>query len=67
MKRHRKQISLNGTWKFRTDPDGMGDVSPDIVRNTIGATAQPRSAPPSSMRSGCASTLRISTCPATST
>ena len=40
MKRHRKQVSLNGTWKFRTDPDGMGDVSPDIVRNTIGATAQ---------------------------
>ena len=40
MKRHRKQISLNGTWKFRTDPDGMGDASPDVVRNTIGATAQ---------------------------
>ena len=40
MKRHRHQVSLNGTWKFRTDPDGMGDVSPDIVRNTIGAIAQ---------------------------
>ena len=40
MKRHRKQVSLNGTWKFRTDPDVMGDVSPDVVRNTIGATQQ---------------------------
>jgi beta-mannosidase len=40
MKRYRRQISLNGTWKFRTDPDGMGDVSPDVVRNTVGATAQ---------------------------
>ena len=40
MKRHRKQVSLNGTWKFKTDPDVMGDVSPDVVRNTIGATQQ---------------------------
>ena len=40
MKRHRKQVSLNGTWKFKTDPDVMGDVSPDAVRNTIGATQQ---------------------------
>ena len=31
---------MNGRWKFRTDPDGMGDVSPDAVRNTIGATQQ---------------------------
>lgn len=40
MRRHRRQISLNGRWKFKTDPDGMGDVSPDMVRNTIGATQQ---------------------------
>lgn len=40
MKRHRRQTSLNGTWKFKTDPDAMGDVSPDVVRNTIGATQQ---------------------------
>ena len=40
MKRHRNQVSLNGTWKFKTDPDAMGDVSPDVVRNTIGATQQ---------------------------
>lgn len=31
---------MNGRWKFKTDPDGMGDVSPDVVRNTIGATQQ---------------------------
>ena len=31
---------MNGTWKFKTDPDAMGDVSPDVVRNTIGATQQ---------------------------
>ena len=29
MKRYGRQISLNGTWKFRTDPDGMGDRYPD--------------------------------------
>ena len=23
------EISLNGAWKFRTDPDGMGDRYPD--------------------------------------
>ena len=40
MKRHRWQVSLNGSWKFKTDPDVMGDVSPDVVRNTIGATQQ---------------------------
>ena len=40
MTRYRQQISLHGSWKFKTDPDGMGDVSPDVVRNTTGATAQ---------------------------
>ena len=29
MKRYGRQISLSGTWKFRTDPDGMGDRYPD--------------------------------------
>ena len=29
MKRYCGQISLSGTWKFRTDPDGMGDRYPD--------------------------------------
>ena len=25
MRRHRKAISLNGRWKFKTDADGQGD------------------------------------------
>ena len=29
MPRYGRQISLSGTWKFRTDPDGMGDRYPD--------------------------------------
>ena len=29
MKRYGRQVSLSGSWKFRTDPDGMGDRYPD--------------------------------------
>ena len=29
VKRYARQISLNGSWKFLTDPDGMGDRYPD--------------------------------------
>ena len=29
VKRYGGQTSLSGTWKFRTDPDGMGDRYPD--------------------------------------
>ena len=40
MKLYRKKLSLNGNWKFRTDPDKMGDESPDKVRFTIGGIQQ---------------------------
>ena len=29
VKRYGRQISLSESWKFRTDPDGMGDRYPD--------------------------------------
>jgi len=29
-----KVISLNGSWKFKTDPEGMGDLYPDSVVQT---------------------------------
>ena len=29
MRKYGRQISLSGSWKFRTDPDGMGDRYPD--------------------------------------
>ena len=40
MKRNKNQIVLNSKWKFKTDPDLMGEIAPEDVANTTGATAQ---------------------------